>query len=336
MRRVDEIASRVESFNFRPLPNIVQTIERYRWPATLSIALLQTIFCLILLCGLVRHSRCTLIMFSVFGLLALVQAWGASASLLGILVAGSDFCDEPDPILTELSGNKVDYVLYDYYVRCPMSSSPSGSSPAPNPFRRQTRESLNALEHMSELIRQVEMLCLSYSVCSSEPPVRQQISSIVEHLNSTEHMMKSVQSLLDCRRVHDDCSMAMTSSCKDLIDGLFLMLVTSMAIGLLFTLLVLCASHTWIHIRSGSSSSASSISANSVSAHGSSALLGGLDNTEETDPFLSSTPHHLHTAHHHTMLSNNSTSSSLTNTSLGNKRFRDSYGSAYGTTGRGR
>lgn len=312
--------------DIRSIPETLQFVERVRWPGTFAFAFLLTIFCLILLCGLVRHSRCTLIMFSVFGLLALVLGWVLSSMYLGILVAGSDFCAEPDPFLTDRFSTKAELALYDYYVRCPISSSSNGK-PLQPPFMRQAKESLVALGHMSELIRTLEMLCVSY--CSAEQPVRPQINAIVEHLNSTERLLKSVQALLDCRRIHEDFTMAMTSTCKDLVEGVFLMLATSVSIGLLFTLLVLCASHTWIHIRSGSPSS----NANSANAHGSSTLL---DNAEETDPFLTSTPHHLHNAHHHTMLSNNSTSSSMTNTSLGGKRFRDSYSSAYGTTGRGR
>ena len=272
-----------------------------------------------------RHSRCTLIMFSVFGLLALVIGWVLSSMYLGVLVAGSDFCAEPDPFLTDRFSTKAELALYDYYIRCP---SGNGNSLISNPFRRQTKESIASVEHMSELIRALEILCVSYC---NDLQVRPQINAIVHHLNSTENLMKEVQSVLECHRIHENFTTAMTSTCKDLVEGIFLMLSTAVAIGLLFTLLVLCASHTWIHIRSGNPSS----NTNSVSVMGSSTLLGGLDTTEETDPFLQPTPHHLHNAHH-TMLSNNSTSSSLTNNSMSGKRFRDSYGSAYGTTGRGR
>lgn len=303
------------------MPETIALIERYRWPATLIFAVLLTLFCLILLCGLARHSRCTLIMFSVFGLLALVLGWVLSSLYLGLIVAGSDFCSEPDSFLTDRFSTAAELALYDYYVRCPLSSSSVASSSS-NPFKRQTRESLIALEHMSDLVRALEMLCVSY--CNPDQhSVRSQISQIVDHLNSTEKLMRSVQALLDCHRIHEDFSVAMTSTCKDLVEGVFLLLTTSVAIGLLFTMLVLCSSHTWIHIRSGKSSGSS------TSAHSSTLM-----DTDESEPFLASAP--LHHNLHHTILSNNSTSSSITNTSLGNKRFRDSYGSAYGTTGRAR
>ncbi|XP_027199432.1 protein tweety homolog 1-like isoform X3 [Dermatophagoides pteronyssinus] len=336
MRRVDDIYSRIEKLNIRPVPDNVQLIEKIRWPSTFAFAFYLIIFCLILLCGLVRHSRCTLILFSVFGLLALVLGWVLSSLYLGLLVAGSDFCAEPDAFLDDRFSNEAEMAILDYYIRCRLPThqqqQPIGSN---HPFRVQTRASLIALDHMSELIRALEMLCISY--CSPDQSVvRPQINSIVQHLNSTERLLKSVQALLDCRRIHDDFVHSMSATCKDLIEGLFLLLITSSAIGLLFTLLVLCASHTWIHIRSVQSNSTTSLI--STGQAGSSTLMGQLDNADETDPFLPPTPRNLLTSQHphHTILSNNSTSSSLTNASLSGKRFRDSYSSAYGTTGRGR
>lgn len=331
IRRVDEIYSRMDHLSIRPVPEAITFIERVRWPATFAFAFLLTIFCLILLFGLIRHSRCTLILFSVLGLLALVLGWVLSSLYLGILVAGSDFCAEPDSFLTDRFSTAAELALYDYYVRC--ASGGSASIPAANPFRRQTRESIAAVEHMSDLIQALEMLCFSY--CTPDQDiVRPRISTIVEHLNTTDRLLKSIQALLDCRRIHEDFTVAMSSTCKDLVEGIFLMLATSVAIGLLFTLLVLCSSHTWIHIRSSSASNSTTSSVTGLG--GSSTLLGALDNGDETDPFLPSTPHHLHNPHHHTIMSNHSTSSSITNTSLQAKRIRDSYGSAYGTTGRSR
>src|SRR6218665_369811 len=129
----------MEKINMRPVPDMISLIEKIRWPATFGLAFGLSLFCLILLCGLVRHSRCTLIMFSVFGLLALVLGWVLSSFYLGILVAGSDFCAEPDPFMIDRFSSKVELAIYDYYVRCPANSGAQNA-----PFRRQTRESLAA------------------------------------------------------------------------------------------------------------------------------------------------------------------------------------------------
>ncbi|UXI16731.1 Bromodomain adjacent to zinc finger domain protein 1A [Sarcoptes scabiei] len=336
IRRVDDIYSRIERLNIRPIPDTVSLVEKIRWPATFIFGFLLVLFCLILLFGIIRHSRCTLIMFSVCGLLALVLGWVLSSLYLGLLVAGSDFCAEPDSFLDDRFSNEAEMAILDYYIRCRYQTHHFGNSPQTisHPFRVQTRASLIAIDHMSELIRALEMLCISY--CSPDQNiVRPQINSIVQHLNSTERLLKSVQALLDCRRIHEDYITSMSATCKNLIEGLFVLLVASAAIGLLFTLLVLCASHTWIHIRSINPNSSNSLINNGSGA--SSSLLGQLDNVDETDPFLPSTPRNPISQQHHTILSNHSTSSSITNQSIQGKRFRDSYGSsAYGTTGRGR
>lgn len=67
----------------------------------------------------------------------------------------------------------------------------------------------------------------------------------------------------------------MNSLCKDVLEGFSLMLATSAITGILFTLLVLCASHTWIKIK------------NKNKYHNSSNITDNLnDYNEETDPFI--------------------------------------------------
>jgi len=115
-------------------------------------------------------------------------------------------------------------------------------------------------------------------------------------MNSTEKLLKSVQVLLDCERIHEDYIKAMSASCKEILEGVVLMLASASAAGVCFTILVLCASHTWINIRKKRPTIA--------------------DQTDETDPFLPPA------------------SSTSTTSSANSKRIRDSYGS--GSSGRPR
>lgn len=283
------------------------------------------IFCLILFCGVRHSSRCTLILFSVFGLLTLVVGWVLTSFYFGVMVAGSDFCAEPETFLADRLSSSMELALFDYYVKCS----------SPNPFNRQVKDSISTVENAHDVVRRVEMICYTHCQSDQQQFVRPQIENIVENLKTAENIMRRVQGMLDCSRIHDDYADSMTASCKDVIEGSFILLVTSAVIGFLFTILVLCSSHTWIHLRPPKNNAQGGAN-NSIGGHSNtSALLANLDN-DESEPFLSSTPHHANTLHHQTLFSNNSISSSVTNTSVGNKRFRDSYMSAYGTTGRGR
>ena len=53
----------------------------------------------------------------------------------------------------------------------------------------------------------------------------------------------------DCSHVHQDYLSTMNYLCKNVLEGVTLMLASSATTGLIFTFLVLCASHTWMNIR---------------------------------------------------------------------------------------
>ena len=69
---------------------------------------LFAIFCLLLFIGAIVHSRCILIMFSVFGLFSIIFLWLTASVYLTAAVALGDFCIKPTPfIIHKLEGNKV-------------------------------------------------------------------------------------------------------------------------------------------------------------------------------------------------------------------------------------
>lgn len=90
IRRVTDIYDRLIDMN--SVPTTISKVERIRWPTTFGLLGALAVVCLILIWGILRHSRCVLILFSVLGLLSLVLCWVITSVLLGITVAGSDFC----------------------------------------------------------------------------------------------------------------------------------------------------------------------------------------------------------------------------------------------------
>jgi len=57
---------------FKEIPILAEAFERYRWPTTMALQGIFAIFCLLLFIGAIVHSRCILIMFSVFGLFSII------------------------------------------------------------------------------------------------------------------------------------------------------------------------------------------------------------------------------------------------------------------------
>lgn len=64
-------------------------------PTTLGFLVLILVMCIMLVIGLIRSSRCTLILFSVVGLLCVTICWIVSSGYLVSAVALGDFCTRP-------------------------------------------------------------------------------------------------------------------------------------------------------------------------------------------------------------------------------------------------
>lgn len=81
--------------------------ETIRWPATLGFLAAILILCLILVIGLIRSSRCSLIFFSVMGLFCVIVCWLLSGIYLATTVAAGDFCMRPREYICRQVGDPV-------------------------------------------------------------------------------------------------------------------------------------------------------------------------------------------------------------------------------------
>ena len=107
--------------------------------------------------GAIVHSRCILIMFSVFGLFSIIFLWLTASVYLTAAVALGDFCIKPTPyIIYKLQGNQhalekkyssasrnriqgpppypwIDEKISKFYLEC----SPGGDRGRQSPFQQQ-------------------------------------------------------------------------------------------------------------------------------------------------------------------------------------------------------
>jgi hypothetical protein len=80
-----------------PIPKSVLNAEVLRWPITMSLLGLFSLFCLLLFIGAIVHSRATLIVFSVCGLFSIILLWLLASIYVTMAVALADFCYKPTP-----------------------------------------------------------------------------------------------------------------------------------------------------------------------------------------------------------------------------------------------
>ena len=139
---------------FIRMPAMVNSIEAVRWPATFAIFVTLLFICYILICGVCKHSRCLLIIFSVLGLLSLVVCYVLTSQNLGISVAGSDFCIAPRPFLKRELSKFMNESLADYYLDCPEN--------APPVFQGHSERIKSTLNALSPEITQLSNICQKY------------------------------------------------------------------------------------------------------------------------------------------------------------------------------
>ena len=65
----------------------VEELERVRWPATMALLGVCSVFCLLLFIGAIVHSRGILILFSVCGLFSIILLWLLAAVYVTLAVA---------------------------------------------------------------------------------------------------------------------------------------------------------------------------------------------------------------------------------------------------------
>lgn len=70
-----------------------------------------------------------------------------------------------------------------------------------------------------------------------------------QDVNRTSVVLDNLAAMLYCDPIHHDYVSVMDSLCTDIVEGTSFMLLSAIISGLLFTLLIWIASHTWIYIR---------------------------------------------------------------------------------------
>uniref|UniRef100_A0A8C4I150 Protein tweety homolog n=1 Tax=Dicentrarchus labrax TaxID=13489 RepID=A0A8C4I150_DICLA len=195
---LEDLARKTEAFDF------------YRWLGYLGLLLFDVLICLLVLFGLIRNSRGTLIGVCLLGVLTLIISWGSLG--LELAVSASDFCVSPDTYVTRVT--KENAVINQ---------------------GTQTRT-----YRTSELVEAIFLVFVRENSVSK--PCGLQIQSV---LNSTEVGLHQLTALVDCRSLHMDYVQALTGLCYDGVEGLIYLVLFSFVTALMFSSIVCSVPHTW-------------------------------------------------------------------------------------------
>ncbi|XP_067115219.1 protein tweety homolog 3 [Osmerus mordax] len=216
------------------LARSTEAFDWYRWLAYLTLLLFDVLICLLVLFGLIRNSKGTLIGVCLLGVLTLTISWLSLGLELTTAATASDFCISPDTYITRVTKENavIDQDILQYYLQC--------SSGQVNPFQQRLSGSHKSLVEMqddvSELLR---------SATREYPSTKGHLQQIQTVLNSTEVGLHQLTALLDCRSLHMDYVQALTGVCYDGLEGVIYLVLFSFVTALMFSSIICSVPHTW-------------------------------------------------------------------------------------------
>ncbi|XP_054634301.1 protein tweety homolog 3-like isoform X2 [Dunckerocampus dactyliophorus] len=219
---LEDMARQTEAFDF------------YRWLGYLGLLLFDVLICLLVLFGLIRNSRGTLIGVCLLGVLTLVISWGSLGLELAVAASTSDFCDSPDTYIARATKENavINQDILQYYLRC--------SPGQVNPFQQRLSGSHKALVEMQDDVAE-----LLRSATRDYANTKGSLEQIQFVLNSTEVGLHQLTALVDCRSLHMDYVQALTGLCYDGVEGLIYLVLFSFVTALMFSSIVCSVPHTW-------------------------------------------------------------------------------------------
>ncbi|XP_061626269.1 protein tweety homolog 3-like isoform X2 [Phyllopteryx taeniolatus] len=219
---LEDLARQTEAFDF------------YRWLGYLGLLLFDVLICLLVLFGLIRNSRGTLIGVCLLGVLTLVISWVSLGLELAVAASASDFCDSPDTYVARATKENavINQDILQYYLKC--------SPGQVNPFQQRLSGSHKALVEMQDDVS--ELLRSATREYANTKATLEQIQSV---LNSTEVGLHQLTALVDCRSLHMDYVQALTGLCYDGVEGVIYLVLFSFVTALMFSSIVCSVPHTW-------------------------------------------------------------------------------------------
>jgi len=223
------------------IPKGVLNAEVLRWPITMSLLGLFSLFCLLLFIGAIVHSRATLIVFSVCGLFSILLLWFLASIYVTMAVALAGFCYKPTQWV-QLALNhsfNLSEEISNYYLRCNEHSNQ-------NPFQNALRDSQRAVFDIEDSVKRVNAIARQHY---RESQLNPSLAKLMEASANTVTLMGDLNNSLKCDPLYRFYNDALVAACDQGLFGLFVMLVSASICALFFTILVWCNSHTWIYFK---------------------------------------------------------------------------------------
>jgi hypothetical protein len=230
-----DVGRKVNTAELRYVIQIFKEYTYYRWfGATASLCFL-TLLCILLLLGIIRTSRCTLLLFCTFGIFSLVLCWVSAGAHLGSSVGIGDFCVKPHTVIEDVWADHADRDFLRYYTKC-------ADAKVYNPFTDALQTAVHKVHQANDTLNSALTMALRFIPKIDLEPL---IQRVYTGLSEAAECFQTLAILTDCTDLHKHYNIILNSFCHTSLFGLSLLAVSCAATGLLFSLLVIMASRAW-------------------------------------------------------------------------------------------
>ncbi|KAL7639434.1 UNVERIFIED_CONTAM: hypothetical protein RMT77_009935 [Armadillidium vulgare] len=238
---VEDIRAKLNRANLTEVVRALGFGELIRWVATLALTGLLMMVVLIVPLGVARHSRCTLITFSVLGLISLIVCWALTSLYLVLNVGISDWCMNPNPFLTQQLSRLVSHDVATYYISCDPTR--------PSPFTRYLTHAQQAADIVENSLEKV-----TQAADENYPPgkIHPRLDRLDTYVKQSQRTLGAIAALLECQSLHQQYLSMLNATCYQAVSGFVYLLLSAAGSGFFFTVLVWFTSHTWIYLNNKS------------------------------------------------------------------------------------
>lgn len=252
-RHVYDLNNGLQSVSLEVPRVSINIIEDVRKPFSILMVTLLMFINIILIYGVCCNSRCFLLMYSIFGLLAMIICWIACSIYLGFSIMAADFCSSPQPFLSSLSTSgryvsaydKTEPGIYNYYLYCRNNLDPNNPTATPPKTIVIVKELDDILTKALTESTNLNAQCATGN-CERYDHI---ITSFINTIRKSKIDLGAITLQLGCQPTHKFYVDAMSGFCKTTFEGVIIKLVVVTLSGLLFTFLTLGSSQLWISIR---------------------------------------------------------------------------------------
>lgn len=234
VKKIDNRSHRVE------LQGLIGTIRFFGywiWVGVILFMCWQILLYLLLLFGIGRFSKCTMLIFCACGIFTLVLCWVTAGVGLGLSVGMGDFCYNPDAYFEKLGSGKMDRDIVRYYIKC-------NNTIAANPFKSSLQDAQTGVMFANSTLAQAKMKARDYI---RDDELNDYMGPVQRALDQTVVNVQHITALVVCNNIHNNYVDALEGACYYSFPGVVYVLLAASVTGLLLTVLVLLASCAWRH-----------------------------------------------------------------------------------------